>query len=103
LSVTADCGLVLLSFINRLDKTIHNAPAAITKRGLTMPQTLERNAGGVPVRELGNTGLKISIIGIGGGHFVRPHLDEQASVRLIQMAIDEGVTFMDNAWEYHQG
>jgi predicted aldo/keto reductase-like oxidoreductase len=68
-----------------------------------MPQNIERNAGGVPVRELGNTGLKISIIGIGGGHFVRPHLDEQASVRLIQMAIDEGVTFMDNAWEYHQG
>jgi predicted aldo/keto reductase-like oxidoreductase len=68
-----------------------------------MPQNIARNAGGVPVRELGNTGLKISIIGIGGGHFVRPHLDEQASVRLIQMAIDEGVTFMDNAWEYHQG
>ncbi len=68
-----------------------------------MIQALERNAAGLPIRELGKTGLKVSIIGFGGGHFVRPHLDEQASIRLIQRAIDAGVTFMDNAWEYHQG
>lgn len=68
-----------------------------------MAKELERNAAGLPIRELGMTGLKVSIIGFGGGHFVRPHLDEQASIRLIQRAIDAGVTFMDNAWEYHQG
>ena len=68
-----------------------------------MTQDLERNEGGLPVRELGKTGLKVSIIGFGGGHCVRPHIDEQTTVRLVQMAIDAGVTFMDNAWEYHQG
>ena len=68
-----------------------------------MTQDLERNAGGLPVHELGKTGLKVSIIGFGGGHFVRPYIDEQTSVRLVQTAIDAGVTFMDNAWEYHQG
>jgi predicted aldo/keto reductase-like oxidoreductase len=68
-----------------------------------MKQNMERNAGDLPVRELGKTGLKISIIGFGGGHFVRPYIDEQTSVRLVQMAIDSGVTFMDNAWEYHEG
>ncbi len=68
-----------------------------------MPEVIERNAGGLPVRELGKTGLKISIIGFGGGHFVRPHVDEQMSVRLVQTAIDAGVTFMDNAWEYNDG
>lgn len=68
-----------------------------------MAKELERNAAGLPIRELGKTGLKVSIIGFGGGHFVRPYLDEQASIRLIQRAIDAGVTFMDNAWEYHQG
>jgi predicted aldo/keto reductase-like oxidoreductase len=68
-----------------------------------MTQDLERNEGGLPVRELGKTGLKVSIIGFGGGHCVRPDLDEQTTVRLVQMAIDAGVTFMDNAWEYHQG
>ena len=68
-----------------------------------MTQDVERNGGGLPVRELGKTGLKVSIIGFGGGHFVRPHLDEQMSVRLVHAAIDAGVTFMDNAWEYHDG
>ncbi len=68
-----------------------------------MTQDLERNEGGLPVRELGKTGLKVSIIGFGGGHCVRPDIDEQTTVRLVQMAIDAGVTFMDNAWEYHQG
>ncbi len=68
-----------------------------------MTQDLEQNAGGLPVRELGKTGLKVSIIGFGGGHCVRPDIDEQTTVRLVQTAIDAGVTFMDNAWEYHQG
>jgi predicted aldo/keto reductase-like oxidoreductase len=64
---------------------------------------LERNAAGLPVRELGRTGLKVSIIGFGGGHFVRPTIDEQMSIRLVQRAIDAGVSFMDTAWEYHDG
>jgi predicted aldo/keto reductase-like oxidoreductase len=68
-----------------------------------MTQDLERNEGGLPVRTLGKTGLKVSIIGFGGGHSVRPDIDEQMTVRLIQTAIEAWVTFMDNAWEYHQG
>jgi predicted aldo/keto reductase-like oxidoreductase len=68
-----------------------------------MTQGLERNAGGLPVRELGKTGLKVSIIGFGGGHFVRSDIDEKMSIRLVQSAIDAGITFMDNAWEYHDG
>ena len=52
-----------------------------------MTQEIERNSGGVPVRELGKTGVKVSVIGFGGGHFVRPHLDEQASVRLVHACL----------------
>lgn len=68
-----------------------------------MTEQLKRNDGGIPVRELGKTGLEISIIGFGGGHFVRPSIDEALSIRLVQAAIDGGVTFMDNAWEYADG
>ncbi len=68
-----------------------------------MSETIERNAGGLPVRELGKTGLKVSIIGFGGGHFVRSHVDEATSVRLVHSAIDAGVDFIDTAWEYHNG
>ena len=68
-----------------------------------MEQALERNEAGIPIRELGKTGLKVSIVGLGGGHFCRKHIDEVASVRLVQTAIDEGIPFMDTAWDYHEG
>ena len=61
------------------------------------------NAGGVPLRPLGTTGLDVSIVGIGGGHLSRKHISEQESIRLVQMAIENGVTFMDNAWDYWDG
>ena len=64
---------------------------------------MEKNEAGIPVRELGRTGLTVSIVGFGGGHCVRPDIDEKTTVRLIQEAIDAGVTFMDNAWEYAGG
>ena len=68
-----------------------------------MAENLKRNAEGMPVRVLGKTGLEVSIIGFGGGHSVRSDIDVQTTVRFIHEAIDNGVTFMDNAWEYHQG
>jgi predicted aldo/keto reductase-like oxidoreductase len=68
-----------------------------------MTEQLERNAAGLPVRELGTTGVKVSIIGFGGGHFIRPTIDEAMSIRLVQSAIDAGIDFMDTAWEYHNG
>ncbi|MCH2211067.1 MAG: aldo/keto reductase [Fuerstiella sp.] len=68
-----------------------------------MDDRLERNTAGIPVRELGSTGLKVSVIGFGGGHFCRTHIDEATSVRLVRTAIDRGVTFIDTAWEYHGG
>ena len=64
---------------------------------------MEKNGAGIPVRELGRTGLTVSIIGFGGGHCVRPDIDEKQTVGLIQEAVDAGVTFMDNAWEYAGG
>lgn len=64
---------------------------------------MERNAAGMPVRALGKTGVKVSIIGFGGGHFIRPNVDEAMSIRLVHGAIDAGVDFIDTAWEYHNG
>ncbi|MEE3193937.1 MAG: aldo/keto reductase [Candidatus Poribacteria bacterium] len=75
----------------------------VTKERGTMAQDLERNGAGLPIRELGKTGLKVSIVGFGGGHYIRSDINEQTSVRLVQNAIDEGMTFMDTAWEYGQG
>ena len=67
-----------------------------------MTEALEKNDAGIPMRMLGRTGLKVSIIGLGGGHHARPD-DERTSFRLVHEAVDRGVTFMDNAWEYWNG
>ena len=76
----------------------------LLKRKLSiMSDTLERNAGGLPVRSLGRSDIKVSILGFGGGHFCRKHLTEADSIRLVHAAVDAGVSFYDNAWEYHGG
>jgi len=54
------------------------------------------------VRPLGRTGEKISAIGLGGHHIGRAQSEEE-SIRLIRTAIDRGITFMDNCWDYHNG
>ena len=68
-----------------------------------MTDPVKKNSAGVPVRALGKTGLDVSIIGLGGGHLSRKHLSEADSIRLVQLAVDEGITFMDNAWDYWDG
>ncbi|MFW5790142.1 MAG: aldo/keto reductase [Bacillota bacterium] len=55
----------------------------------------------VPTRELGNTGEEVSILGLGGYHIGL--LEEKDSIQLIRQAIDQGITFLDNAWCYHNG
>ncbi len=54
-------------------------------------------------RPLGRTGETVSAIGFGGSHFSKPGIDEATSVRLCHAAIDRGITFMDNAWDYNGG
>src|SRR5688572_616590 len=54
-------------------------------------------------RTLGRAGEKISAIGLGGFHIGVPELDDREAVRIIRTAIDEGITFMDNCWDYHEG
>jgi predicted aldo/keto reductase-like oxidoreductase len=60
------------------------------------------NQADIPTRPLGSTGANVSMLGLGGHHIGRIRDDNQ-SVRLIRKAIDRGVTFLDNAWEYHNG
>ena len=53
-------------------------------------------------RILGNTGEKVSAIGMGGFHMSKPQTDEDA-VKLIRAGIDRGITFLDNCWDYADG
>jgi aryl-alcohol dehydrogenase-like predicted oxidoreductase len=58
--------------------------------------------GDMVYRTLGRTGEEVSIVGLGGHHIGRP-ADEAEGIRIIRQAIDHGITFMDNCWDYHDG
>ena len=54
-------------------------------------------------RELGSTGERVSAIGLGGWHLSLKHVDEPMAIRLVHTAIDRGINFMDNSWDYMGG
>ena len=70
---------------------------------------IERQAWGaasksaVPMRTLGHTGEKVSMVGIGGYHLARPGVSEEESIRIVRTALDEGINFLDNCWDYNGG
>ena len=54
-------------------------------------------------RTLGRTGEPVSAIGMGGFHIAQYGLTEEESIRLVRVAVDRGITFMDNSWDYNEG
>ena len=54
-------------------------------------------------RPLGNTGVEVSAIGMGGYHLGKSSLTDQESIRLIHQGLDRGINFLDNCWDYNNG
>jgi aryl-alcohol dehydrogenase-like predicted oxidoreductase len=80
---------------NEILKSLHAVVSAAE------PQT-DESPGEMIYRTLGRTGEKVSILGLGGYHIgMQP--DEQESIRIIRAAIDRGINFMDNCWDYNRG
>jgi predicted aldo/keto reductase-like oxidoreductase len=59
-------------------------------------------SGGMQYRTLGQTGERVSIVGLGGFH-IGHQKDPNDSLRIIRSAIDGGINFMDNSWDYNNG
>lgn len=57
----------------------------------------------ISLRTLGNTGEQVSCIGLGGSHIGDPKLSDREAKHLIRSAIERGITFLDNSWDYHKG
>jgi aryl-alcohol dehydrogenase-like predicted oxidoreductase len=71
--------------------------------GITMASTREgRSTADIPRRELKN-GERVSILALGGYHLGEVEGGKREAIRIVQAAVDAGITFMDNAWEYHDG
>jgi aryl-alcohol dehydrogenase-like predicted oxidoreductase len=66
------------------------------------PRLPETKRGDMRYRPLGKTGEQVSMIGVGGHHIGRQK-QEKESIEIIRTAIDAGVNFMDNCWDYHDG
>jgi uncharacterized protein len=54
-------------------------------------------------RKLGKTGETVSAIGLGGSHISKATIKQDEATRLIHQAVDRGITFMDNSWDYNEG
>ena len=57
----------------------------------------------MPTRVLGKTGERVSALGLGGSHIGKPDLARREAIRIIRCALDRGLSFMDNAWDYNGG
>src|SRR5207248_1353960 len=54
-------------------------------------------------RSLGSTGERVSAIGVGGWHLGLRHIDEGLAIRIVRTALDNGINFLDNCWDYNDG
>jgi uncharacterized protein len=80
---------------------IELAVAAMAARGHAVVHA-RQSQNGMPYRPLGDTGEEVSIIGL-GGHHIGIQGDAEESIRIIRTAIDNGINFMDNSWDYNDG
>ena len=86
-------------FMERVTLGVAGAGIAASGNAAAAPAV----AGGeMPYRTLGRSGEKVSLLGLGGFHIGLPD-DEQLGIRIVRAAIDNGVNFMDNCWDYNDG
>jgi aryl-alcohol dehydrogenase-like predicted oxidoreductase len=77
-------------------------PRGLAQAMAQAPGVPSAASGDIPQRALGTTGVKVSALCFGGAHWGRIDSDAEA-IRVLHEAIDAGVTFLDNAWEYNGG
>src|SRR3984957_12904796 len=77
--------------------------AGVTVAGSLLPRVwAAETKNGIPYRTLGKTGENVSCIGLGGYH-IGNQSDGQESIRIVRTALDEGINFLDNCWDYNGG
>ena len=67
-----------------------------------LPRPAETRKGDMLYRAFGKTGETVSVIGVGGSHIGQTSSDDVA-IRIIRTAVDHGINFMDNSWDYNNG
>ena len=81
-----------------LEKIGELSIAALVAKGLF---AADERQGDMIYRKLGKTGERVSAIGLGGAHIGSP--DEKEAIKIIRTALDRGMNFLDNCWDYSNG
>jgi predicted aldo/keto reductase-like oxidoreductase len=90
-------------FLSRAGLGIAASTVGVTPlEGAVSAEPPAAEAGGMPYRTLGRSGEKVSLVGLGGYHIANQENGEE-SIRIIRTAIDRGINFLDNCWDYHDG
>src|SRR6201993_2951304 len=89
--------------MNTRRKFLKSAAATVMSAGIGRQAWADGTKTGVPLRILGHTGEKVSIVGIGGYHLARPGVDAEESIRIVRSGLDQGINFLDNCWDYNGG
>jgi uncharacterized protein len=76
------------------------AKAAAALPRVTQAGTLR---GEMLYRPLGSTGVEVSVIGLGGSHLGQPNVQEEDAIKLVHEALERGINFLDNSWDYNEG
>jgi predicted aldo/keto reductase-like oxidoreductase len=79
------------------------AAATIAAAKVGEPAWAAETRNGIPYRTLGRTGEKVSLVGLGGYHLGRTGLSAEDGIRIVRKAMDEGINFLDNCWDYNDG
>src|ERR1700757_2911245 len=89
--------------MNTRRKFLKSAAATVMSAGIGRQAWADGTKTGVPLRILGHTGERVSIVGIGGYHLARPGVDAEESIRIVRSGLDQGINFLDNCWDYNGG
>src|SRR5438445_4495741 len=93
----ASAGGVLMAHAAQAAKQAGGAPSGNVPKGKYKVPAGAR----VPTRKLGKTGVDVSMVGLGGYHLGIP--PEEEAIRIVRTALDHGMNFLDNCWDYNDG
>ena len=80
-----------------------NAGVVLTGAAAHTPAPAVTVVNGIGRRKLGRADAEVSIIGIGGYHLGLSNVTEQEAIRIVRSALDQGINFLDNCWDYNNG
>jgi predicted aldo/keto reductase-like oxidoreductase len=82
---------------------LRSAAAAALAGAVGQPAHAAPASDAIPRRTLGRTGAKTSLVGLGGFHIGVPSLSDEESITIVRTALDSGMNFLDNCWDYNNG